>query len=235
MTFFRELSKRLPGVVGILFLVYLGALLYAPHPSGWEHVLRQIFLWAGLVMVLVLFIAALAVGVKAVVARTARVFRGGTPGSSDPIERRSDASSQKKGFFAKIAGGVDKFTIEFFDISFSNYWYSVIFAYGTYQLVREHSYLFAAASLLCCLVLGIDSIVRLAKEPGFFNRLWFGYMFLGLTLLNVCVDASKPDDLASVVMNVIIFGLLSFAGFYGHYRSGAESEGRVGDVISLER
>ncbi len=235
MTFFRELSKRLPGIVGILFLVYLGALLYAPHPSGWEHVLRQIALWAGLAIGLVLLIAALAIGVKALVARIVSALRGGLSGSSDSIEPRSDARLQKKGLFAKIAGGVERFTANFFDPSTSNYWYSVAFAYQTYLMFQGENYIFAAYSLLCSLVLGIDSIVRLAKEPGFFTRLWYGYMFLGMSVVTACVDASKPGDTGSVIMDIVFFGALSFAGFYGHYRSSERIATEAVALVSSER
>ncbi len=221
---------RLPGIVGILFLIYLGALLYAPHPSGWEHVLREIALWTGLMMLFVVFLGALAIGAKAIVARVARVFRGEVLGTPSPPEPSRDAISPKKGFFAKFAGGVEHFIINFVDLSSATYWYAVVFAYETYNMSREHSYVYAAYSFLCCAVLGIDSIIRLAKEPGFFNRLWFGYMFLGLVVLTVCLDASKPDHLASIIFDVIFFGALSFAGFYGHYRA---NEGIDEDAIGL--
>ncbi len=234
MSFFREISKRLPGIVGILFLVYLGALLFAPHPSGWEKVFRQIARWTGLLMLLVVFIAALAIGAKALVARIARALRGGHSAPSDSIGPRSDAISKKQGFFAKIAGGIEQYTINFFDLSLSSYWYAIVFAYESFQMFQVHNDAFAVYSLLCCFALGIDSLVRLAKEPGFFTRLWFGYMFLGLTVLTVCIDASKPGDIGSVVLDIISFGALSFAGFYGHYRSSERIATEAVALVSSE-
>ncbi len=115
------------------------------------------------------------------------------------------------------------------------YWYAVVSAYETYSMFRVHSYLYAAYSFIVFVIFAIDAMLKLEKQAGFITRLWCGYVTLGWLVLTACIDGSKPDSRPNVVFDVLVFGALAFAGFYGHFRSGAESEGRVGDVIPFER
>ena len=235
MTFFRELSKRLPSIVGILLLVYIGALLFAPHPSGWEIIFRESATFVGILFVLAIIGGTLAIVIKLTTRRIRSAINTYTPTGANPSDGGESYSRRKPSVLSKILTGLDQYIIIFWDGSSMVYWYAVASAYETYSMFRVHSYLYAAYSFIVFVIFAIDVMLKLEKQAGFITRLWFGYVTLGWLVLTACVDGSKPDSRPSVVFDVLVFGALAFAGFYGHYRSSAESEGRVGDVIPLKR
>ncbi|MGC8485700.1 MAG: hypothetical protein ACP5O6_08725 [Candidatus Baltobacteraceae bacterium] len=235
MTFFRGLSMRLPGIVGILFLVYIGALLFAPHPSGWEKILRNVMTIGGLVIALVVIGGALAILAKGTIRRIGSAIHGTSPMGTDSSDAREVGPSAEPGFLSKFATGVDGYIIDLWDGSFMVYWYAMASAYETYNMLRTHSYLYAAYSFVVFAILAIDAILKLEKQAGFVNRLWFGYFFLAGLILTACVDGSTPANRPNVVFDVLLFfGAFAFSGFYGHLRSRAISENRASDVIPLE-
>ncbi|NNM98914.1 MAG: hypothetical protein HKL91_03835 [Candidatus Eremiobacteraeota bacterium] len=234
MIFFRGLSKRLPSIVGLLLLVYIGTLEFAPHPSRGEQVFRNILMVVGFICAFVLLGGALAVLARVITVRTMAMFRASLLRAAQSTDSQVPRAQKKPGFFSRFAHGVDCYIIDFWDGAFMVYSYAVASAYETYNMLRIHSYYFAAYSFVVFAILSIDAILKLEKQPGFVNRLWFGYFFLAELLLTSCIDGSTPASRPSVVFDVLFFGAFAFAGFYGHYRSRNLSEDIVVRVRTPE-
>ena len=224
MIFFRGLSRRLPSIVGLLLLVYIGALVFAPHPSGGEQIFRNILMVLGFICAFVILGGALAVLARAITVRTMGTFRALPLRAAQSIGAQVPIAQKKPGFLSRFAHGVDQYIIDFWDGAIMVYWYAVASAYETYNMIRIHSYYFAAYAFIVFAILSIDAILKLDKQPGFVNRLWFGYFFLAGLVLTSCIDGSTPASRPSVVFDALFFGAFAFSGFYGHFRSRTKSE-----------